>query len=236
AQRADKMWILIQASQDTSQPAKAEGAIGRLNIMVASQIEDARENLARCELEQGELSPAGQATRLLEATHSRAWAWVRQQENFLRSSIEKKVRNLIDLRREAARARPAGPPAHAAPGTGDPGPGTRHTNPAPATDPGPLTAPAAAAPVVGAQPAVACVAGARCIVPPPPRPCAEKNGRNGGTKPLCAFKSAKAGGRNRRRAALRRPQEAPNPASGRPKSGTGRRESAGRGRVMTRTN
>ena len=56
-----------------------------------------------CLLEQGPLSDAGQAARLLEATSSRKWSWLRHQENLLRRSIDRKVRVLIALRCESFR-------------------------------------------------------------------------------------------------------------------------------------
>ncbi|HEY6293176.1 MAG TPA: hypothetical protein VI455_16615 [Terriglobia bacterium] len=60
-------------------------------LEVEREIEQVREELAICELEQGPLSPAGQATRLLEVMGSRKWSWVRHQENFLLQSIDRKV-------------------------------------------------------------------------------------------------------------------------------------------------
>jgi hypothetical protein len=68
------------------------------------EIELVREELAICEQEQGPLSAAGEAARLLEAMGSRKWSSMRQREMFLRRSIDRKVQVLIDLRREANRA------------------------------------------------------------------------------------------------------------------------------------
>jgi hypothetical protein len=106
-QRAAAALKRIQAAASDSEAdeqtmAKAEQELNWLQKMVADELADARERLALCELEQGPLSPAGQAARLLEATHSRRWAWVWQRETFLRRSIDRKVRILIDLRRQSA--------------------------------------------------------------------------------------------------------------------------------------
>jgi hypothetical protein len=68
------------------------------------EIEQVREELAICEQEQGPLSQVGEAARLLEAMNSRRWSPIRQREMFLRRSIDRKVRVLIELRREADRA------------------------------------------------------------------------------------------------------------------------------------
>jgi len=83
-------------------------------------LERVQEELEICLLEQGPLSESGQAARLLEATSSRKWSWVRQQENFLRRSIDRKVGVLIDLRRESFRESRPGGKGGSNPDAGDP--------------------------------------------------------------------------------------------------------------------
>jgi len=83
-------------------------------------LERVQEELEICLLEQGPLSDSGQAARLLEATSSRKWSWVRQQENFLRRSIDRKVGVLIDLRRESFRESRPGGKGGSNPDAGDP--------------------------------------------------------------------------------------------------------------------
>jgi hypothetical protein len=79
-----------QASEDFATATKRE-------------IELVREELTICELDQGPLSPAAQAARLLQAMNSRQWSWMERREMSLRRSIDRKLRMLIDLRREANR-------------------------------------------------------------------------------------------------------------------------------------
>ncbi|HXJ93156.1 MAG TPA: hypothetical protein VMT20_09780 [Terriglobia bacterium] len=79
---------------------EGERASRQFDREAEQEIELVREELAICELEQGPLSQAGQAARLLEVMSSRKWSWMRQQENFLMRSIDRKLRVLIDLRRE----------------------------------------------------------------------------------------------------------------------------------------
>ena len=78
-----------------------EEANQELERELEQEMEQVREELALCELEQGPLSPAGEAARLLEVMSSRKWSWMRQQENLLRRSIDRKVQTLIELRRQA---------------------------------------------------------------------------------------------------------------------------------------
>ena len=90
AEKAESDEEQERATQDFLREAKRE-------------IELVREELAICELEQGPLSQAGEAARLLEAMGSRKWSWMRQREMFLRRSIDRKVQVLIELRRDANR-------------------------------------------------------------------------------------------------------------------------------------
>jgi hypothetical protein len=100
-------WALRGACYDTHESRITDEAFEqvcvRLTDAAQADLDRVEEELAICLEEQGPLSPAGQAERLLEATSSRKWAWLRHQENFLRRSIDRKVRLLIDLRNQAAR-------------------------------------------------------------------------------------------------------------------------------------
>jgi hypothetical protein len=67
---------------------------------VQQEIADTQAEREAWEEENGEMSEAEEAARLLEAASGRKWSWVRQQENLLRRSIDRKVRLLLDLRRQ----------------------------------------------------------------------------------------------------------------------------------------
>jgi hypothetical protein len=92
-------WALNRAEKAESDEDR-ERASRDFETEAKREIEQVREELAICELEQGPLSQAGQAARLVEVMSSRKWSWIRQQENFLMRSIDRKLRVLIDLRRE----------------------------------------------------------------------------------------------------------------------------------------
>lgn len=96
-------WALTSADQAETDEQRAQ-ASQDFEKATRREIELVREELAICELEEGPLSAVAEATRLLEATNSRKWSWMQQREMFLRRSIDRKVRMLIDLRREANRA------------------------------------------------------------------------------------------------------------------------------------
>jgi hypothetical protein len=96
-------WALSNAEKAESDEAQ-ERANEDFDKEAKQDIELVREELAVCELEQGPLSPAGEAARLLEAMGSRKWSWMRQREMFLRRAIDRKVQVLIELRLEANRA------------------------------------------------------------------------------------------------------------------------------------
>jgi hypothetical protein len=95
-----------KAAAKASPEAKAEVELllSQFHVMLTDELHWVKTKLELCELEQGPLSEAGQAMRLLEATSSRKWGWVRQQENFLRRSIDRRLRILIELRRDHAKA------------------------------------------------------------------------------------------------------------------------------------
>ena len=106
--RAFRMLSYLKIYEEHSGPG-GEVALKQVLTMVGDDREEARENLELYELEHGPLSPAGEAARLLEVMSSRKWAWVRHQQNFLRRSIDRKVRILIDLRRGSAPGEPRHP-------------------------------------------------------------------------------------------------------------------------------
>ena len=93
------------ASAPADNPQAVQEARESLKAAAASQLDRVEEQLAICLMEEGPLSEAGQAARLLEATSSRKWGWLRTQENFLRRSIDRKVSVLIELRYEDTRER-----------------------------------------------------------------------------------------------------------------------------------
>jgi len=129
-----------QANEETPAgeilPQAAQQNFDWMMKVVEEELTDAQECLELCELEQGPLSPAAQAERLLEAMHSKRWAWVWQQESFLRRSIDRKVCILLDLRKDNAKAA-AGPggdnkrpvaPVPSPANSGDPAGGAERTN------------------------------------------------------------------------------------------------------------
>jgi len=97
--RGQRLWDLVLTCDTEPDDGKWEAArqnlLGRLRQELAAT-EAARE---AWEEENGEMSEAEEAARLLEATSGRKWSWVRQQENLLRRSIDRKVKLLLDLRR-----------------------------------------------------------------------------------------------------------------------------------------
>jgi len=108
--RGQRLWDLVLTCDTEPDDGKWEAArqnlLGRLRQELAAT-EAARE---AWEEENGEMSEAEEAARLLEATSGRKWSWVRQQENLLRRSIDRKVKLLLDLRRQhdaGAHAQPA---------------------------------------------------------------------------------------------------------------------------------
>ena len=101
-------------------PKGVAAACESMRQAAEQDLERVQEELEICLLEQGPLSDSGQAARLLEATSSRKWSWVRQQENFLRRSIDRKVGVLIDLRREFFRESRPGGKGESSPDVGDP--------------------------------------------------------------------------------------------------------------------
>jgi len=193
---AERSWrgVRLRSALNCVEEAKSdeggEQTIRDFEREVQRELEYVREELAICELEQGPLSQAGQAARLLEVTSSRKWSWIRQQENFLMRSIDRKVRVLIDLRREhdAAQRRAAaksssggnsGSPRQGAAGNGDAGnhrDGYAQTPEHVASAEGP--APEAAKPAL-LQPGR--------LGSGSPRRMPEKGGLNEGTKPLSDF-------------------------------------------------
>jgi hypothetical protein len=116
--RGHKLVLLLHRAEKAAEEAGTEpGAEAKARLerqveqwlsmfrsMLADELQEVKEKLELCELEQGPLSAAGQAMRLLEATSSRKWGWVRHQENFLRRSIDRRLRILIELRRDHAKA------------------------------------------------------------------------------------------------------------------------------------
>jgi hypothetical protein len=100
--RGEALLKRLRRCRERGPGAEAEPFLRQIETILDDETEEARQRLELCELEQGELGPAGQAARLLEATHSRRWAWVWQQETFLRRAIDRKVRILIDLRSQGA--------------------------------------------------------------------------------------------------------------------------------------
>jgi hypothetical protein len=96
-------WVL-NLVESAESDEDCERASQEFDREVEREIERVREELAICELQQGPLSPAGEAARLLEAMGSRKWAWMRQHEMFLRRSIDRKVQVLIKLRGQAQRS------------------------------------------------------------------------------------------------------------------------------------
>jgi len=96
-------WAVAAVGQAEDEEQQEEARQG-FALAVKQEIEMVRQELAQCELEQGLLSEVAQAARLAEAMNSRKWSWIRQQENFLERSIDRKVRILIDLRRDHALA------------------------------------------------------------------------------------------------------------------------------------
>jgi hypothetical protein len=133
---AARNWRGVRVRRALNRAEKAESDEERecanrdFQTEVKREIEWVREELAICELEQGPLSPAGEAARLLEAMNSRKWSSMRQREMFLRRSIDRKVQVLIELRREANRSeyRAAAQPAgqHTAGDQGDSTSGVNH--------------------------------------------------------------------------------------------------------------
>lgn len=111
------------ASALADNPQAAQQAKDALKAAAESQLDRVEEQLGICLMEEGPLSETGQAARLLEATSSRKWGWVRSQENFLRRSIDRQVKVLIELRyedtREALAATRKPKPPDAAPGAPD---------------------------------------------------------------------------------------------------------------------
>ena len=214
--RGRKMWNIIEYCQ-FHEKNDAGQAVAQLRVLIEDEKADAREMLEIVEQEVAELSPAGQVAHLLAATHSRAWAWVRQQENFLRRSIDRKVRCLIELRRQAAQANAAR--ANAARGnaaganaTGRDGPRNSSPGPPPSASPGasagarPGATPGATGsgePPVGnrdsgagtrdsaPQTGTSEIPNTETRKPDTGFRAVKKIAPNRGTKPLCALKSAK---------------------------------------------
>jgi len=161
-------------------------------------LERVQEELEICLLEQGPLSEAGQAARLLEATSSRKWSRVRQQENFLRRSIDRKVGVLIDLRREFLRESRPGGRGDDNPDASEPEAGHPKTSGPEAPNPGTTTgdagggneAPAAGAPDQPAEPT------AQTAAPETPTAATNRIYANQGTNPLCHLESANRYGTN----------------------------------------
>ena len=155
------------------------------------ELEYVREELAICELEQGPLTEAGQAARLLEVMSSRKWSWMRQQENFLMRSIDRKLRVLIDLRREhdaAQRHAAAKSSSGQSSGRGNPPQGAAGNGHAGYTHtPEQVVSAEGAAPLEEAKPALPQpdVAGIA-----PARKASEKSGLNEETNPLSDLFSA----------------------------------------------
>jgi hypothetical protein len=90
-------------------PKELAAACESMRQAAQQDLDRVQEELEVCLVEQGPLSETGQAARLLEATSSRKWSWLRHQENFLRRSIDRKVGVLIALRYESFReSRPGG--------------------------------------------------------------------------------------------------------------------------------
>ena len=104
AQAEGKSQPEAKAQRGRPMERRSRQLLCRFRTMLADELQEVREKLELCESEQGPLSAAGQAVRLLEATSSRKWGWVRSQENFLRRSIDRKLRILIELRRDRAKA------------------------------------------------------------------------------------------------------------------------------------
>ena len=102
--RGQRLWAALQRAEGAETEESLQQASQRFRKEVEHEIERVGEELAICEREQGPLSQAGEAARLLEAMGSRRWSWMRQREMFLRRSIDRKVQVLIELRREANRA------------------------------------------------------------------------------------------------------------------------------------
>jgi len=109
--RGHKLTLLLHraekaAEADPSAETKRqiECWLGMFRTILADELREVQAKLELCEQEQGPLTEAGQAMWLLEATSSRKWAWVRQQENFLRRSIDRRLRIQIELRRDHAKA------------------------------------------------------------------------------------------------------------------------------------
>jgi hypothetical protein len=95
-------WALTNAEKAESDEQR-ERASQDFATATKREIELVREELTICELDQGPLSPAAQAARLLETMNSRQWSWMERREMSLRRSIDRKLRMLMDLRREANR-------------------------------------------------------------------------------------------------------------------------------------
>lgn len=177
-------WALNRADKAESDEDR-EQAGRQFNLEVEKEIELVREELAICKLEQGPLSQAGQAARLLEVMNSRKWSWMRQQENFLMRSIDRKLRLLIDLRREhdAARRRPAAKSSsRGSSGNGSPPEGgAGNGNASYAQMPDQVVSAEGPAPQAGAKSAVPQLNSAGGT---PAGEVPEKNESNEGTKPL----------------------------------------------------
>ena len=177
-------------------PTALAAACESMRQAAQPELERVQEELEICLLEQGPLSETGQAARLLEATSSRKWSWVRQQENFLRRSVDRKVGVLIDLRYESFReSRPGGPGGKGNPNGSDP----KASNP---EAPNPETTGGDAgsgneAPAEGApdQPA-----------PETPAAGTKKACTNQGTNPLCHLESATRSRANSRKCGSRAPR------------------------------
>ncbi|HXJ91472.1 MAG TPA: hypothetical protein VMT20_01155 [Terriglobia bacterium] len=91
----------LTRAESTESDEDRERAQRDFKLEVEREIAHVREEIEICEQEQGPLSKAGEAARLVEVMGSRKWSWIRQHETFLRRSIDRKVQVLIELRREA---------------------------------------------------------------------------------------------------------------------------------------
>ncbi|HEV2423937.1 MAG TPA: hypothetical protein VGZ29_03820 [Terriglobia bacterium] len=137
------------ANAAADNPQAAQEARESLKAAASSQLDRVEERLGICLMEEGPLSEAGQAARLLEATNSRKWGWLRSQENFLRRSIDRKVSVLIELRYEDTREALV---ATRRPGTPDATPGAPNAT---GNESGSPPAPPPALPEDGRAPAAA---------------------------------------------------------------------------------
>jgi hypothetical protein len=184
-------WALSDANKAESDEDRRQAGkeFGR---EVKRELEYVREELAICELEQGPLSAAGQAARLLEVMSSRKWSWIRQQENFLMRSIDRKVRVLMDLRREAETAQrraAAKSPADENPNDGNPPEGAAGDG-QPASDQIVEEVERASGPEPEGTEAVASASPAEAADLGPAGLFSEKSGQNQGTKPPSDLVSA----------------------------------------------